>query len=391
MTERKPFRHPHLLFVDDEPRVLAGIRRSLHGVEAGWMLGFVNSVDEAINYLDCHAVDVTVTDITMPVRDGFDLLQTITHSPRLSHIPVIVLTGLADTDMKRRALDSGAFDLVAKPIRPEDLIARLRSVLRTKDYQDSLAELNQTLERKVAERTQELEASRTDILICLAMAGECRDTETGHHLIRVARYSRRLAEGVGLPASDIDTIFKASPLHDIGKLGVPDHILLKPGALDSTERALMQTHCKMGHRILSTPAAIAAIFDSTLHCSASNPLLNAAAEIALHHHERWDGSGYPNGIAGPGIPMAARIVAVADVYDALTSHRPYKSAMTHAAAIELQRGEAGRHFDPKIIRVLESISRNFDEIRQMCGDPINTVENTNSSLRSVFMPYSLSA
>jgi putative two-component system response regulator len=374
----------HLLFVDDEPRVLDSIRRSLRGVDETWTILFAGSVDEALSSLEAKPIDVIVTDITMPYRDGFDLLKAITGSPRFSQIPVLVLTGLADENLKRRALDAGAFDLIGKPVQRDDLIARLRSVLRNKDYQDSLAHLNATLEKQVADRTRDLDASRTDILVCLAMAGECRDSDTGRHLIRVAQYARLLAETMGLARSAIETIFKASPLHDIGKLGVPDGILLKPGPLDAHERALMQRHCEIGCRILTTPANVAAHFDNSAEGRPVNPLLQAAAEIALYHHERWDGTGYPRALKGEAIPLAARIVAVADVYDALTTERPYKAAMAHARAVDLQLKNLGSHFDPQVITMFERRSAEFDEIRSAWAETSGSPGNSDGVLGNLF-------
>jgi putative two-component system response regulator len=380
----------HLLFVDDEPRVRDSIHRSLHAADPAWTLAFAGSVDEALAHLSHRTVDVIVTDITMPVRDGFDLIGAVASSDKLKHIPVIVLTGLADDNLKRRALDAGAFDLIGKPIRREDLIARLRSVLRTLDYQDSLANLNSTLEQQVVQRTRELEASRTEILGCLAMAGECRDTDTGRHLLRVAQYARLLAEELALPSAEVDLIFKATPLHDIGKLGVPDHILLKPGVLDPSERAVMQRHCQLGYQILTTPTAITAFFDSdnTAHGDAppsSNPLLRAAAEIALTHHERWDGTGYPNALAGNSIPLSGRIVAVADVYDALTTRRPYKQPIAHEDAVKLLIEGASSHFDPHLISAFTRIDQQFRDVQRAWCDSAKRHANSIASIGTLFV------
>lgn len=381
----------HLLFVDDESRVLDSIRRSLHGVEDLWTLSFAGSVDEAIARLELDDIDVIVTDVTMPLRDGFDLMSAVTQSARFSHIPVLVLTGLADESLKRRALDAGAFDLIGKPVRREDLIARLRSVLRTKDYQDQLAEMNDTLEQQVQKRTQELDASRTDILVCLAMAGECRDSDTGRHILRVARYARCLAESLGLASEEIETIYKASPLHDIGKLGVPDDILLKPGPLTSEERVIMQRHCERGHQILTRPIAVAGFLDNEQVLQCENPLLRIAAEIALSHHERWDGAGYPNALKAEVIPFCARIVAVADVYDALTSLRPYKKVMPHADAIAIQLQDSGKHFDPQVIEALRKASASFDLIRQRWADSADTQGDSTTAMADLFVKNRKSA
>ena len=357
-----------LMFVDDEPRVLQAIERSLRGADPTWTFRFVNSVDEAFKCLATEAIDVIVTDVTMPQRDGFSLLREVTKNPAWQHIPVVVLTGIADRDLKRRALDAGAFDLIAKPVQREDLVARLRSVLRTKDDRDALERLNTTLEQQVMHRTLQLESSRNDILVCLAMAGECRDVETGRHVIRVARYTRRLAEELGLDPKTVQALFKTSPLHDLGKIGVPDHILRKVGPLTIDERAIMQTHCIIGHRILSTPTSLGAGLTDRPQEPVENPLISTAAEIAMYHHERWDGAGYPQRVAGDAIPLSARIVAVADVYDALTTVRPYKKALPHARALEIILSDSGTHFDPSVITALMRCSEEFDAIRSDWSD-----------------------
>jgi putative two-component system response regulator len=366
-----------ILFVDDERRVLDSIRRVLGTAEPTWSLRFAESVSEAKRVLNAEPVDVVVTDLTMPCETGFDLLRFIRRSPNLSRIPVIVLTGLGDADLKRRALDGGAIDLLNKPISHDDLIARLRSVLQLKRYEDELSHLNATLESKVAERTRELETSRTDILLCLAMAGECRDRETGRHLIRVARFTRLLAEAIGLPAEETLALFRASPLHDIGKLGIPDAILLKPGLLTAQERIVMQTHCEIGHRILTAPAAIAAAFDEHTPAGleaaadrAPNPLLALAAEIALSHHERWDGMGYPRKLRGEEIPLSARIVSVADVYDALTTQRSYKPARSAEDARRVIQGAAGTFLDPALVEKFTSIRREFEKVAVALTEPL---------------------
>jgi putative two-component system response regulator len=372
-VSRAPDDPAQILFVDDDPRALNGYRLSLHGAGRAWSFLCETSVDAALARLGREPVDVIVTDVTMPGRDGFDLIRAVAALPERQRVPVVVLTGVADDDLKRRALDAGAADLIGKPVRREDLLATLRSVLRTKAYEDSLADLNATLELKVLARTRELEAARTDLLLCLAMAGECRDADTGKHLIRVARYARRLGEQVGLSPADVEMLFKASPLHDIGKLGIPDRVLLKPGPLDAAERSEMQAHCRIGHRILTTPAGLAQALDGLPEDGARpvNPTLLAAAEIALCHHERWDGTGYPRGLAGEQIPLASRLVAVADVYDALTTRRPYKVPFPHAEAVRVVREGAGSQFDPAVVAAFVAVAADFDEIRAAWADTAN--------------------
>jgi len=388
-TGQSNAKHRHLLFVDDEPRVQQSIARTLRGVDKDWQMHFAGSVDEALQTLAQKNIHVVVTDVTMPNRDGFDLIRSINSDESLKHIPIVVLTGLADDSLKRRALDAGAMDLVGKPIQREDLIARLRCVLRIKEHEDSLATLNATLEQQVVQRTADLAASRMDLLLCLAQAGECRDVDTGRHLVRVARYARCLANALKLPAEEVQLLYTASPLHDIGKIGVPDVILLKPDVLTDQERAIMQRHCELGHHILSRSTTLADAFIENAADTAprsANPLLAAAASIALCHHERWDGTGYPNKLCGDAIPIFSRIVAVADVYDALTTLRPYKRPFTHEHALKILRDGSGTHFDPAIITAVETVQNEFNHIRQSWSDSVQDKAILVSNVESLNKP-----
>lgn len=354
-----------VLFVDDEQPILDAIRRSMRSNPDGWEIRRANSVDEALAELERAPADVVVTDITMPRRDGFALLDAITSSESLKQIPVIVLTGLPEANLKRRALDCGAFDLLNKPVNRDDLVVRIRSVLRAKENERALRLLNQTLEMQVAERTRDLEASRTDVLFCMAMAGECRDDATGKHLLRVAQYSRCLANQLAFQRSLVELVFRTSPLHDIGKLGIPDEVLRKPGPLSNAERVNMQRHCEIGYRILTVPQSLVTQFSSEPADEQRpvNPLLQTAADIALYHHERWDGSGYPFGLSSRRIPELARIVAIADAYDALTTERSYKPAATHDQALHIISSDSGKHFDPEMVAALRLCETQFDSIR----------------------------
>jgi putative two-component system response regulator len=247
-----------------------------------------------------------------------------------------------------------ATDLLTKPVHPEDLIARLRSALRMKDYQDQIKAYNADLEIKVAQRTAALESSRREILWRLAKAGESRDEETGNHVARVGCYGRAIAERLGLPGDFIEAIFLAGPLHDIGKIGIPDGILLKPGRLTPEERLIMEKHCVLGAEILSQePKGMRPYFawrgiDLQTISSDHNPVIDMAVNIALCHHEKWDGSGYPRTLQGQEIPMAARIIAIADVFDALCSRRPYKPPYPEETALEIMAQGVGNHFDPMV-------------------------------------------
>lgn len=360
-----------VLFVDDEPNFLNGIRRMLRGYRDTWHMEFAGGVDEAVGMADEGNYDAIVSDVNMPLKTGLDLLAILRERPTTQYVPIIILTGNAESDLKRRALDLGATDLLNKPVGQEDLVARLRSVLRLKAYQDQILHQNEFLEQRVAERTADLERARRDIIWRLAKAGEYRDEETGDHVIRVACCSRALSAELGLPKQDIQSIFLTSPLHDLGKIGIPDRILLKNGALTEDERAIMEKHCEIGASILKAqPKRIAAFLDDSAdyandgHTHDVDSLREMAIRIILTHHEKFDGSGYPNRIKGDDIPVCGQIVAVADVYDALRSERPYKRAYTVEETLEHMRHGRGSHFGPEVYDAFIRISGDFESIRQ---------------------------
>jgi len=251
---------PTLLFVDDEPNVLRGIERLLRQRRAPWHCLYASGVNEALAILAEEHVDGVVSDIKMPERDGFDLLVTLRADDRFRDLPVVILTGLGDPGLKSRALDMGATDLLNKPVDPDELMARIRSVLHLKRCQDEIKHYTEELEELVRRRTAALAATRLDIIWRLGKAAEFRSEETGYHVIRVGFYAKVLAERLGLPRDEVETIFHTSPLHDLGKIGIPDSILLKPGPLDAREWELMQTHCRIGRDLLSQEASRARTF-----------------------------------------------------------------------------------------------------------------------------------
>lgn len=356
-----------ILFVDDDQPLLDAMRRSLHAHAADWDMTFSSQPLAAWELLLMHPYDIVVSDVEMPVLDGLRLLERIRENEQTRDVHVIILTGLRTRDLKRRALELGAVDLLSKPVETEDLVARIRSVLQLKACQDDLRAVNQFLKQKVRQRARELEMSRIEIVWRLAKAAELRDAATGNHVVRVGCYSRILGEAIGLDADRIDNLFLAAPLHDIGKLGIPDAILLKPDALTPDEWIVMQRHCIIGRDILQghvqTTMAFRAwenVNDFPAWEEFHYPLLATAACIALTHHERWDGTGYPQGLAGEQIPLEARIVGLADAFDALTSVRPYKVAVDECEALEIIREDAGRHFDPSVCEAFEA---SLDKIR----------------------------
>ncbi|MDR4505700.1 MAG: response regulator [Candidatus Scalindua sp.] len=240
-----------ILFVDDEPNLLDGYKRILRNKRDEWELGFVCNVDAALARLEEESFDVIVSDVRMPGKDGFEFLKILKGNEKTRQTPVVIVTGCNENDLKSRALTLGAMDLLNKPVEREDLVARLNSMIRLKSYQDNLEDQNKILEERVRERTAELEDSRFDIIWRLGKLAEFRDEDTGNHVLRVGSYCRTLAEVLGKNRDFVEMIFLTSPLHDIGKVGVPDSILLKCGKLDPDEWAIMKQHCEIGADIFN--------------------------------------------------------------------------------------------------------------------------------------------
>jgi putative two-component system response regulator len=364
---------PHVLFVDDDAHFLDGLHRMLRPYQQEWMMTFVPSAEAALQEMRTSLVDTVVADLRMPYQDGFTLLQSMMTSSTLCHIPIIIMTGAAERDLKRHALDHGATDLLSKPVDVEELIARIRNAIRLKTYQDQIHGQKDLLERKVRERTQALEASRIDLIWRLGRVAEFRDEQTGNHIMRVGSYCKAMAETLKMPSEFCDRIFLTSPLHDIGKIGIPDMILLKAQKFTADEWDVMKGHCVMGADILRQdawrwfpPSAVAEV--GSMADVEKNPFLAMASAIALSHHEWWDGTGYPQRLAGETIPLAARIVAVADVYDALGSARPYKPAFTEHAVMEIMQEKIGSHFDPAVYAAFLEALPAFRDIRRQLTD-----------------------
>ncbi|MBN1437103.1 MAG: response regulator [Sedimentisphaerales bacterium] len=364
-----------ILFVDDERNFLDGLRRMLRDKRDEWDMYFASTVDEAMGHIESNSVDVIICDVSMPGQDGFCFLQNLRENSKTCDIPVIILTGNNDRVLKRQALDAGATDLLNKPVDSAYLLARLQSVLRLKFYQDELKDQNHILDQRVAERTAALEDSRLDLILRLGKASEYRDEATGCHIVRVGCYCRALAEELKMSREFIETIFLASPLHDIGKIGIPDTIMLKPGELTPEEWKIMQRHCEIGVNILlQEPSGMKPFLRwhrTRLNKKVQdNPLLIMAGVISNYHHERWDGNGYPEGLKGDEIPIEARIVALADVYDALRSHRPYKAPYSEARATQIIYEGSGSHFDPVIVEAFRNVREVFREIHDRFSEEL---------------------
>ncbi len=357
---------PKIMIVDDEPVNLKVTRKYL---ETGGHSKFVVTDDDTNAFeLICRELpDIVLLDVVMPNRSGLDILRDLRSNPKTRNIPVVILTASTDRKTRLIALQRGATDFLAKPVDPSELLPRVRNALAVKAHQDHLGRYAERLEQQVRQRTVELELSRREIIECLARAAEYRDDTTGKHIVRVGKYAAALARKLQLSPVQVDLIEQAAQLHDVGKIGIPDDILRKPGKLDEREYALMKRHCVFGQKILQriSDDEFAKLGESNgVHLleNRSSSLVELAARIALTHHEWWDGSGYPSRLKGEQIPIEGRITAIADVYDALTSSRPYKEAFEQSASLSIINERRGTQFEPRVADAFFEIT---DEILQI--------------------------
>ncbi|MES9855509.1 MAG: HD domain-containing phosphohydrolase [Sedimenticola sp.] len=288
----------------------------------------------ALEWANSNSHDLVITDYKMPAMNGVDFTHRHRQISTCSDIPLVFITCIDDKAVRYKALEAGATDFLSKPFDHHECRARCKNLLQIRRQQMFIKDRAQWLEREVQRKTHEMELREKDTLLHLAKAGEYRDQDTGNHVIRMSEYAHLIAKELQLPALQCEIIRLAAPMHDIGKIGIPDHILLKSGKLDSDEWETMQTHCQIGYEILR---------DSPSY------YVRAGAVIALNHHERFDGSGYPKQLKGANIPIEARISTVADVFDALLSERPYKAPWPLDRALEYLEAEKGKHFDPDCI------------------------------------------
>ena len=344
-----------ILIVDDEQLNIEVVRRYLEIGGYGNLIS-TDHAGQTLPLMGLNRPDVVLLDIHMPEINGLEILAAIRSDETLCRTPVLILTGSSDPETKLTALQAGATDLLQKPVHGEELLARLGNVLRVKAYHDRLHRHSEDLEEAVRRRTAELEASRLDVIHCLARAAEFRDDDTGQHIIRVGRYARIIAEQLGFSQQDLDILEPAAQLHDVGKIGISDTILLKPGSLTPEEFEMMQKHCGFGRKIIQqVPDSDVAMLRKHTEIGArimdagSSPILEMARRIAQTHHERWDGNGYPLGLAGDDIPLEGRITAAADVFDALSSRRPYKPPFPLQKCFAIMEEGRSTQFDPQVL------------------------------------------
>ena len=353
-----------VLVVDDTPDNLALMSSLLKG---RYRVKVANGGEKALRIAQDDPPDLILLDIMMPAMDGYQVLEQLKRDARTRDVPVIFLTAKSEIDDERKGLELGAVDYITKPVSPPIVLARVKTQLTLKAAADFLRDKAKFLEQEVAKRTREVRAIQDVTILAMASLAETRDSDTGNHIRRTQYYVRALAEQLRdhprfaafLSDATIDLLFKSAPLHDIGKVGIPDRILLKPAQLDPAEFQIMKTHAALGRD---------AIDHAERSLGTGVDFLRLAKEIALSHQEKWDGSGYPQGLSGDAIPIAARLMAIADVYDALISRRIYKAPMPHEQAVQIIAEGRGKHFDPDMVDAFLQIHPTFREIAERYAD-----------------------
>jgi putative two-component system response regulator len=353
-----------ILVVDDEDRNLRLMEAML--LPAGYHILTARNGEQALDVVSKERVDVILLDVMMPKMDGYEVASRLKSDPETKIIPIVMVTALNAKEDRIKAIEAGADDFLTKPVDKTEMRARVASLVKVKAYNDYMRDHQKELESEVAKRTRDLEQAferiksvSLEAIYRLTRAAEYKDEDTGSHIQRMSNYAAAIARHMGLGKRVTESILYATPMHDIGKIGIPDRILLKPGKLDPDEWAVMKQHTAIGARILE---------------GSSTGIIRLGEIVALTHHEKWDGSGYPRGLKGKQIPLVGRIVAIADVFDALTSKRPYKEAFSLEKSYEIIRQGRGNHFDPAVVDVFFSAEAKILKIKEAFHDDADFIK-----------------
>lgn len=338
-----------VLVIDDQSTSRNILSQVIKGIDPKLKVVEKTNPEKALEWATQNTADLILVDYVMPNMNGIEFVKLVKTLPAYRYVPVIMITIKKDAETKISSLQAGVTDFLTKPIDLHECAARCTNLLVMRQQHITLETKSKLLESLVHAATAEIRAREKETIMRLARLGEYKDYETSRHLTRMSLYARILAEAAGFSEEDADTIELAAPLHDIGKVGIPDHVLLKNGPLNAEEQAVMHKHPDIGYQVLQ---------------GSPSKYLQKGAEIALSHHERYDGSGYPNKLVGKKIPISARIVAIADVFDALTSRRPYKEAWSIDDAMQFIQNEAGKHFDPDLVKTLLGVRPRFEKIHR---------------------------
>jgi putative two-component system response regulator len=367
---------PVILVVDDQPPNIELLEA--HLVPQGYEIVTAANGEEALAKLSGNQIDLILLDVMMPGMDGFEVTRRIRHDNTHQLLPIILITALRDKEDRIKGIEAGCDDFLSKPIDKIELLARVRSLLKVKAYNDLMINYREELEAEVTRRTEELKhalkkikAASLETIYRLSMASEYKDTDTGAHIKRMSHYSAAVARRMGLDESVVETILYAAPMHDLGKIGIPDKILLKPAILDPAEWAIMKQHSVIGAKILKGSDA---------------EIIRMGETIAQSHHEKWDGSGYPDGLKGIEIPIASRIATIGDVFDALTSKRPYKEPFPVEDALSIIKEGRGSQFDPDVVDAFFAIQDEILTIKKEYDD--NQQPFDLSELKAMSQQYS---
>jgi len=352
---------PVILVVDDQPQNIELMEAYLN--PQGYEIIKAANGEEAIEMLSCNSIDLILLDVMMPGIDGFEVIRRIRADGKHQLLPIILVTALRETEDRIKGIEAGCDDFISKPVDKIRLLARVRSLLKVKAYNDLMINYRQELESEVTRRTMDLKhaferikTGSLDTICRLSKAAEYKDEDTGAHIKRMTNYSVAVARCMGVDENTVENILYAAPMHDLGKIGIPDSILMKPAKLNPEEWKIMMQHTVIGANILKGSDA---------------EFIRLGEVIALNHHEKWDGSGYPNNLRGTEIPISVRILSIADVFDALTSQRPYKKAFSVEKSMDIIREGRGSHFDPDVVDAFFAINDEILVIKEHHDDAVS--------------------